>query len=107
MFDRPHGFSPNLLQMLTLALFLMGAVITPRALSAQDVEQDGRSSQATRDLNEEIVYIDRAGFLRVLDFMPGTVDAPRIEWYSPEGGYLNLALGDVNDDGYQEIIAIG
>jgi hypothetical protein len=85
----------------------MSTAIAPRPLSAQGVEQDGGSSQSARDLNEEIVYIDRAGFLRVLDFMPGTVDAPRIEWYSPEGGYLNLTLGDVNDDGDQEIIAIG
>lgn len=107
MFDRPHGIGPNLLRTLALALVFMSAAVAPRPLIAQDAGQDERSSQSARDLNEEIVYIDRAGFLRVLDFMEGTVDAPRIEWYSPEGGYLDLALGDVNNDGDQEIIAIG
>ncbi len=105
--DRLHWIGLNLIRTLILALLLTGAAIAPRPLSAQDAEQGGRSSQSARDLNEEIVYIDRAGFLRVLDFMEGTVDAPRIQWYSPEGGYLDLALGDVNDDGDLEIIAIG
>lgn len=56
------------------------------------------------DPSEEIVYIDRSGVIRVLDTQG---EAPRVEWYSPTGDWKDADLGDVNDDGDLEIIAIG
>lgn len=54
---------------------------------------------------EEIVYIDSQGFIHVWD---PNVPAGKVEnqWVSLEGGHQDIALGDVNNDGDQEIIAI-
>ena len=55
------------------------------------------------DPSEEIVYIDPNGMIKVLD----TQGSPLVEWFSPTGGWKDAALGDVNDDGDLEIVAIG
>ena len=56
------------------------------------------------DPNEEIVYIDPNGVIRVLDPYGGE---PRVQWYSPTGSWKDACLGDVNDDGDLEIVSIG
>ncbi len=56
------------------------------------------------DPSEEIVYIDAEGVIHVLDTQG---EAPRVEWYSPDADWKDADLGDVNDDGDLEIIAIG
>lgn len=55
------------------------------------------------DPAEEIVYVDSEGIIRVLD----TQGDPLVQWFSPTGGWHWIALGDVNDDGDQEIVAAG
>ena len=55
------------------------------------------------DPSKEIVYIDRDGIIRVLD----TQGSPLVQWFSPTAGWREVTLGDVNDDGDLEIIAIG
>lgn len=55
------------------------------------------------DPSKEIVYVDRNGIIRVLD----TQGDPLVQWFSPTGGWREIDLGDVNDDGDLEIIAIG
>jgi hypothetical protein len=55
------------------------------------------------DPSEEIVYVDGSGVIRVLD----TQGDPLVQWFSPTGGWSQIALGDVNDDGDFEIVAIG
>ncbi len=55
------------------------------------------------DPSEEIVYIDREGVIRVLD----TQGSPLVQWFSPTGDWNLVDLGDVNDDGDLEIVAIG
>lgn len=54
--------------------------------------------------DDEIVYIDPGGIVRVLD--PTVADDGfEIQWFSPRGGYTLFALIDVNLDGDLEIAA--
>jgi hypothetical protein len=54
------------------------------------------------DPNAEIVYIDDRGVIRVLD----TQGNPLVTWFSPDGGWDEIALADINDDGDMEILAL-
>ncbi|NJN81585.1 MAG: hypothetical protein HC802_04390 [Caldilineaceae bacterium] len=56
--------------------------------------------------DEEIVYIDAAGVIRVLD-THRTSGRPLVEWFSPEGDWRSFGLGDFNNDGDYEIVAVG
>src|SRR3954466_2715707 len=47
------------------------------------------------DPNGEIVYIDDNGVIRVLD----TQGSPLVQWFSPDGGWDQIVLLDVNNDG--------
>lgn len=60
----------------------------------------------TPNTDEEIVYLDPLGFIRVLDPIQ-TGDNVPIVWSSPTGGWLDIALGDFTDDGADEIVAVG
>jgi len=62
-------------------------------------------AQAQQNQDEEIVYIDGSGYIRTLD-LHQTGAAP-IHWVSDEGGFKDVAVGDVNDDGDSEIIGLG
>jgi hypothetical protein len=53
--------------------------------------------------DDEVVYIDPGGLIRVYDPFGETT----IAWVSPEGGWQAAALGDVTGDGDEEIVAIG
>lgn len=55
------------------------------------------------DTAAEIVYIDANGFIRVHD----PSGAPLAAWVSPTGGWYDAALGDFNNDGEAEIVAVG
>ena len=63
-------------------------------------------AQTSVNPNEEIVYIDGQGYVRVLD-----VEAPNtpktIQFVSPVGGWRSAALGDFNNDGDKEIVVVG
>lgn len=54
------------------------------------------------DPNAEIVYIDDDGFIRVLD----TQGDPLVEWVSPDGGWNQIVLLDINNDEDMEILAL-
>ncbi|MEZ4867990.1 MAG: hypothetical protein R3C14_42070 [Caldilineaceae bacterium] len=62
-------------------------------------------AEVSADPDSEIVYIDSSGFIRVLDYLQ-TGNNPKVDWASPTGGWSDFALGDVNNDGDVEIIAI-
>lgn len=57
-------------------------------------------AEISADPNEEIVYIDSTGLIRIID----TSGSPKVDWVSPTNGWEHLALGDVNNDGDKEII---
>lgn len=64
------------------------------------------SAAPSQDPDEEIVYIDSSGFIRVLDTRV-TGNNPQVQWVSPDGGWRDFALADVDGDGDMEIVAIG
>jgi hypothetical protein len=55
--------------------------------------------------DEEIVYIDPGGVLRVTDNRTPAGRLP-VTWFSPTGGYVAAALIDANRDGDLEIVAL-
>ena len=97
-----------------LVLFLLsnwpGAAFAP--LPAQAAADAPASPSA--DAAKEIVYIDASGIIRVLDWQ--TTGGKLVDWSSDldknaDGsvngtGFRDFALGDVNNDGDMEIIAI-
>ena len=54
------------------------------------------------DPNEEIVYIDNNGVIKVLD----TQGDPLVDFVSPTNGWERIDVADVNDDGDMEILAL-
>lgn len=90
---RTRGFKAmSMLVAAALILALLPTVAAPQTtVQAQTVD-------------DEIVYIDGAGVIRVLD--TNQAGAKLIQWFSDEGGFYDFALGDVNNDGDQEIIGI-
>jgi len=76
-------------------LGLCGQGARPLPLQAQTTNSD-----------DEIVYLDTAGFIRVLDPQV-TSSQPAVQWVSPVGGWRDFALGDFNNDGDAEIVAVG
>jgi hypothetical protein len=71
---------------------IVGILVLPQPVAAE----------VSADPNAEIVYIDDKDFIRVLD----TQGDPLVEWVSPDGGWDDIVLADVNDDGDFEIIAM-
>lgn len=55
--------------------------------------------------DEEIVFLDPNGFVRVKDTTPQGSRA-LVQWASPIGGYVDFALIDANNDGDMEIVAL-
>ncbi len=85
----------------TILLLLLCLLLGPPVpLQAQE-QASGRLAEPNND--DEVVYIDPAGFIRVYD----QTGAPVIAWVSPEGGWSGAALGDFTGEGDQEIVAIG
>lgn len=63
-------------------------------------------SQVT-NVDEEVVYLDTNGFIRVLDTNPPANKDPVVQWVSPVDGWRDFALGDFNNDNDLEIVAVG
>src|SRR5688572_27862148 len=57
------------------------------------------------DRDDEIVYLEPNGVIRVFDPTP-PAGGLQVEWFSPTCGWSALTLADVTDDGDVEIIAI-
>lgn len=91
-----HRLLAQLILVALLSSFVPGLPGQPWAVEAS----------TSADPNEEIVYIDNTGVIRVLDTTQ-TGGTPEVKWVSPIGGFRDFALGDVNNDTDLEIIAIG
>lgn len=86
-------------------------IVLMAALGAGVIEQrDENAARAQSALNEEVVYLDAAGIVRVLDPQPpgGLPDGYTVAWSSPvaDGAWQAVALGDFNADGDDEIVAV-
>lgn len=81
--------------LLLLGVFLSGPLLPPTPALAE----------TSADPDSEIVYLDNTGVIRILDLLQSG-NAPLVDWISPTGGWENITLGDVNNDGDKEIIAI-
>lgn len=97
-----HRHTPPISALRSL-VFALAAVVGLTLLPGSPAQPQVANAQV--NLDEEIIYIDGNGFIRTLD-VTQTGPAP-INWVSPEGGFIDFTLGDVNNDGDQEIIAIG
>ncbi len=84
-----------------MAIALIAALLIP-GLSAT---QQTAHAEISADPDAEIVYIDNSGTIRVLDTVQ-TGGNPVVDWTSPSSGWSNFALGDVNNDGDMEIVAL-
>ena len=59
----------------------------------------------TTNSDAELVYLDANGFIRVLD--PTTAaNSTNVQWVSPVGGWVDIAMADFNGDGDSEIAAV-
>lgn len=63
------------------------------------------AAEMAPNTDDEIVYLDPDRTIRVFDPLPPTPSL-YVDWASPEGGWTQIALGDVTGDGDVEIIAV-
>ncbi len=84
----------------SLILLLLGTLLSNSLLPSTTA-----LAETSADPDSEIVYLDNTGTIRILDLLQSG-NAPLVDWVSPTGGWENIALGDVNNDGDKEIIAI-
>jgi hypothetical protein len=104
-----HRTRKHLLRIAALVTLLLGlvpgAALVPDAVQAEGRYFDEPASPGADMPEEEIVYIDKDGFIRVLDPY-NKAPAKKIEWVSPNGSWRNMALGDMDGNQDLEIVAI-
>ena len=98
---RPWVFARFSLLLAILLAFLPAAG-SPQTASAQD-RATSAPAAISADASEEIVYIDSGGTIRVLDTQFSQFE---VKWVSPDSGWRDFALGDFNNDGDMEIVAV-
>lgn len=86
--------------LLAFVLALSGLLLPAAATSTHAAPL---SQQGDGDTDDELVYIDGNGIIRVLDRAGAE---PRVQWFSPTDGWDEIALGDFNNDTDMEIVAI-
>lgn len=97
-----HGRATARLLHAMLAVLLGVAGLVAPAPSALTQDAPLQPAAAHANSNEQIVYVDKNGYVRVYD--PN--GSPAVQFVSPDGGYTQAALGDFNHDGDEEIVAI-
>lgn len=80
------------------------AILLPCAALLLLLAAGGANAQTT-DVDDEIVYTDASGYIRVYDY-EAVANTPTIAWVSPESGYTYLTLIDANQDDDLEIAAL-
>lgn len=81
------------------------ACIAGLFMACSALAQEAPQTIQIANQEDEIVYIDNKGFIRVFD--PQTSpQMPAVSFRSPEGGWFDAVVADVNGDGDDEIIAV-
>lgn len=93
----PQFSSPLFAQTSTPSLSTLNSVTTPDELESLI------NIESLNNIDEEVIYLDGDGTIRVLDTNPGSDGA--ITWSSPVAGFEYLAAGDFNLDGDDEVVA--
>lgn len=75
------------------------------ALAVTGVAAGPVTAQTADNPDDEIVYLDPNGVIRILDYDPED-PVLHVQWFSPIGGWEDFALGDLNGDRDAEIVAI-
>ena len=83
---------------------LPALVVTALIISLLPTVAGSPAAVQAQSVDDEIVYIDGTGVIRVLD--TNQAGTKLIQWFSDEGGFYDFALGDVNNDEDLEIIGI-
>lgn len=86
-----------------LRFILILLLLLPVPARAQEVQQAAPVETVAANTDDEVVYIDPEGYIRVYD----PVGSPQITWVSPEGGWNAAAVGDFTGEGDDEIVAVG
>lgn len=84
-------------QIAVFSLLLLLGLGTPQRGLAQAIG-------APQNVDEEIIYIDGDGRIRVID--TNLTGPALIDWVSPDTGYIDFAVGDFNADGDYEVVGI-
>jgi hypothetical protein len=99
-FTAPRTGTPIVGRAMLTAVLLLVYLVLPLPAAAQ---QAPAAWLASPNSDDEVIYIDPAGFIRVYD----PVGEPKITWVSSEGGWSAAALGDFTGEGDDEIVAVG
>ena len=82
--------------------WLLTAALVLGQVAAYMAQPRPVSAALSADPNEEIVYIDDNDVIQVLD----TQGDPLVQWFSPDAGWDQIALLDINADGDLEILGL-
>lgn len=74
----------------------------PQPALAEDQAVDAPDAPSA-DASKELVYVDGAGVIRVLDL---AFSGQQVQWFSPSADWRSIALGDFDNDGDKEIVAV-
>ena len=89
------------LLVLMLAL-LPSSGMAPAPARAEDRAADVPAAPSA-DASRELVYADGNGVIRVLDL---AFSSQQVQWFSPSDDWRSIALGDFDNDGDKEIVAV-
>lgn len=90
------------LLVLLFSLLPSGGALPQPAIAEGRVYETPQAPSA--DAGQEIAYIDPDGFIRVVDIIHG--EGKQVQWVSPTSGWRSIALGDFDNDGDMEIVAV-
>jgi len=85
-----------------LISLLPAATVTPQLAYAEAQAGDAPAAPSA-DASKELVYLDGAGVIRVLDI---AFAGQQVQWFSPTDDWRSVALGDFDNDGDNEIVAV-
>ena len=104
--ERQNRFTAGILRVIVVVMITVSAFLPPssRHLAVYAAEVPTAAGVQVNS-DDELVYLDADGVIKVFDPQL-SVGVPEVQWQSPSGGWNEIALGDFNADGDDEIVAI-